>query len=70
MSSDDKLDEIIRRLGLLETGIKNLGIRGEVLENNLEALIIESRKQWNAFSEQLTDAKTDIQSDICKLQTA
>lgn len=37
MSSDEKLDEILRRIGLMETGIQNLGSRLEAVERDLSS---------------------------------
>lgn len=63
MSSDEKLDELLRRTGLLETGIRNLGTRVEAIETRLQAFESQSQTNADATKERLAD----IQSDVRKL---
>src|SRR6185436_9213950 len=57
MSSDEKLDEILRRIGLLETGVQNLGTRLEAVEGKV-ALLKETGAALTVKAEAL-DAKVE-----------
>jgi hypothetical protein len=69
MSSDEKLDELLRRVGLMETGITNLGARMEALENDSTAKIITLISEMGAkLEKQANETAVEIRAEIMNLR--